>query len=88
MSQIQTAVPADETPAGECEYCGQPFPTGKRLSLHKGVRHPDRLDESERKAFASTFSAEGDSLRRLRLKMLGVLILLYFAFLMVYAVFA
>ncbi len=88
MSQIQTAVPKDETPAGECGYCGQPFPTTERLVLHKGLEHPDQLDKSEREAFTSTFSAEDDSLRQLRLKMLGVLILLYFAFLMVYAVFA
>ena len=88
MSQIRTTIPGSETPAGACEYCGQPFPTSERLVLHKGVEHYQQLDDSEREAFEAAYTSEEDDLRALRLRALGVLVLLYFGFLFLYAIFA
>ncbi|MFB6091511.1 MAG: DNA-binding protein [Haloquadratum sp.] len=85
MTQIQTSVPEGETPAGRCEYCGSPFPTSDRLVLHKGLEHPSRLDETEREAFDRTYAAEKEALHSLRVRAFGILVLLYFGFLLLYA---
>ena len=87
-SQIRKTVPRDETPASECEYCHQPFPTNERLVLHKGVEHHHQLDESEREAFEAALRAEEEDLRSLRLKALTILVCLYFGFVLMYAIFA
>lgn len=88
MSNIRTTIPESEAPAGACEYCGHPFPTSERLVLHKGLEHPQQLDDSEREAFQTTFSDEEDNLRAFRLRALAVLVLLYFGFIILYAIFA
>lgn len=88
MSQIQTSIPEDETPAGTCEHCGHPFPTTERLVLHKGVEHRRRLDGAEKERFKSAFLGEKDALRSLRLRALAILVVLYFGLLNLYAIFA
>ena len=88
MSHIRTTIPGGETPAGACEYCGQPFPTSERLVLHKGLEHHQQLDDSEQEAFVSEFTDEEDDLRALRLRALAVLVLVYFGFLFIYAIIA
>ena len=86
MSHQGTTVPRSGSPAGRCEYCEHPFPTTDRLVLHKGVEHPQQLDDDEEDAFLSARADEEDELRILRLKALGALVLLYFGFLMLYAI--
>jgi len=88
MSDIRTAVPEHETPAGKCKYCGQPFPTTERLVLHKGVEHPQNLDTSEEEAFRRAYADEDDALGTLRLKALATLVPLYFGFILLYAIYA
>jgi hypothetical protein len=88
MSYEGTAVPRRDSPAGECDYCGHPFPTTDRLVLHKGLEHPQQLDDDEEDAFLSARADEEDELRTLRLKALGALVLLYFGLLFMYAIFA
>jgi hypothetical protein len=88
MSYKGTAVPRRDSPAGTCEYCGHPFPTTDRLVLHKGLEHPQELDAGEEDAFLSARADEDDELRTLRLKALGALVLLYFGFVMLYAIVA
>jgi hypothetical protein len=88
MSYEGTPVPRRDSPAGECDYCGHPFPTTDRLVLHKGLEHPQELDADEEDAFLSARADEEDELRTLRLKALGALVLLYFGFLMLYAIVA
>ncbi|WP_394351399.1 DNA-binding protein [Halobaculum saliterrae] len=88
MSYEETTIPQSDSPAGRCEYCGHPFPTTGRLVLHKGLEHPQQLDDDEEEAFRSARADEEDELRTLRLKALGALVLLYFGFLMLYAIFA
>ena len=50
MSYEGTTVPRRDSPAGECDYCGHPFPTTDRLVLHKGLEHPQELDADEEDA--------------------------------------
>ena len=88
MALLRTSVPTGETPAGACEYCGQPFPTDERLTLHKGLEHYQRLDDAERESFESAFADEKDDLHSLRLRALAMLVGLYFGFLLLYAFFA
>lgn len=88
MAYEGTTVPQGESPAGRCEYCGHPFPTTDRLVLHKGVEHPRELDDDEEEAFRVARSDEADELRMLQLKALLALVLLYFGFLILYALVA
>jgi len=86
MSETWCEIPPDESPAGTCEYCGQPYPTQNRLILHKGVEHLQQLDADEQDAFTATYSDEEAELRTFRLKALGVLVLRYFGFLITYVI--
>jgi hypothetical protein len=72
--------------AAVCEYCDARFADEELLALHRGHDHPDTLSEAEREAFEAAYEAEQADIRRFRLKALGALVLLYFGFLMVYAV--
>ncbi|WP_433624667.1 DUF7410 domain-containing protein [Halomicrococcus sp. NG-SE-24] len=82
---LETRVPADESPV-ECAYCGRPFPREEHLVLHRGLDHPDALDESEVEAFREAYDAENEELRLFRLKAVALLVLLYFGFLFTYSV--
>jgi hypothetical protein len=75
-------------PTHVCDYCDQPFPEAEYLTLHRGLTHYERLDEEEREAFTEAYEREGADIRRFRLIALGVLVLLYFGFLFLYAGFA
>ncbi|MFB6120667.1 MAG: C2H2-type zinc finger protein [Halobacteriaceae archaeon] len=71
--------------APTCDRCGEPFPDEHLLALHRGHAHED-LTPTERSAFEDAREAETGSLRLFRLQALGALVLLYFGFLMAYAV--
>ncbi len=88
MSYEGTTIPRGDSAAGRCEYCNHPFPTTDRLVLHKGLEHPQQLNDDEVEAFRSARSDEEDELRRVRLKALVALVILYFSFLMLYAIVA
>jgi hypothetical protein len=68
-----------------CDRCGQPFTSEMLLALHRGQIHADDLTAAEREAFETAYDDEQEQIRRFRLKALGSLILIYFGFLMVYA---
>ena len=74
------------TDARECEYCGAVFADDELLALHRGHDHADRLTDDQQAAFEDAYEEEQGEIRRFRLKALGALVLLYFGFLMVYAV--
>ncbi|WP_123533249.1 C2H2-type zinc finger protein [Halosimplex salinum] len=78
-------VPPDRT-AVECRHCGRPFDSEFLLALHRGRSHPDAVDDDERQAYEEAYDAETSRLGRFRLKAVALLVLLYFGFLMVYAV--
>lgn len=84
VSTEWTDAPAD---APRCSYCGTPFPAERLRDLHRGIEHYDRLDDAEREAYEDAYLAEGEDLRSFRLRALGALVVLYFGFLMSYAVF-
>ena len=81
----ETRVPPKESPA-ECPHCGRPLESSELLVLHEGLDHWDLLGEDEREAFFDAYENENATLRTFRLKMLGLLVLLYFGFLFVYSV--
>ncbi|WP_276300777.1 C2H2-type zinc finger protein [Halorussus lipolyticus] len=80
-----TDVPSGESPA-ECPYCGRPLESEKLLVLHEGIDHWERLDDARREEFRATYTDESDDLRTFRLKLLGLLVVVYFAFLFAYSV--
>lgn len=88
MSKTMPQRRQGDASAGVCEYCEQPFTTTDRLVLHKGLRHFQSLTEAEQEAFMAARADEEDDLRTLRLKALGMLIIVYFGFLFLYAIFA
>jgi hypothetical protein len=81
--------PADDpADAPRCPYCGDPFPTERLRDLHRGLNHYEDLDDSERDAYAAAYRSESEDLQSFRLRALAALVLLYFGFLMTYAVVA
>jgi len=80
----ETSVPPEESPA-ECPYCGRPLESERLLVLHEGLDHWERLDDDRREAFQEAYVGEGDDLRTFRLKMLALLVVVYFGFLFVYS---
>jgi len=77
-------VPADAT-AYPCAYCGRPFARESWLALHRGLAHPNELDDAEIEAFRAAHDDEEESLSTFRLQALGALVLIYFGLLMIYA---
>jgi len=77
-------VPADTT-AFTCAYCGRPFARESWLALHRGLAHPNELDDAEVEAFRTAHDEEEESLATFRLQALGALVLIYFGLLMIYA---
>ena len=83
----ETVVPAGATPL-VCPHCGLELPDEKQYQLHLGLEHYERLDEGDREAFRERYRAEERELNRFRIVALGGLVVLYFGFLVVYALFA
>jgi hypothetical protein len=77
---------ADGEPPVRCGYCGRRFAREEWRALHRGLDHEDRLTEPERAAFREAYESEREDLRLFRLQALLGLVLLYFGFLIVYAV--
>jgi hypothetical protein len=69
-----------------CGYCGERFPSERLRDLHRGLEHYADLDDAERAAYESAYESETEALQSFRLRALAVLVLLYFGFLMTYAV--
>ena len=68
-----------------CDRCGHPFATETLLALHRGQAHTDDLSDEEIAAFEAAYEDEQADIRLFRLKAIGLLILVYFGFLIVYA---
>lgn len=83
---------ASEATAGTdefaCRTCGRTFPTDRLRVLHRGVRHPDDLTAAERESYREAYLAEEEEIRSFRIRALGMLVVLYFGFLIVYALIA
>jgi hypothetical protein len=74
-----------EAPA-VCAFCGRPFAREEYRALHYGVDHGDALDDERRAAYEAALDDEEDELRKFRLKAALALVLVYFGFLMLWAV--
>lgn len=80
--------PPDERDGAPCPHCERTLVDQRTLDLHRGFDHPEALTDAEREAFERAYEAESEELRRFQLLSLGLLVLLYFGFLFLYAVFA
>lgn len=74
-----------ESARRSCPSCGRRFATARLATLHRGEAHPARLDDDEWAEVAAAREAEATELRRLRLKMGLWLVVLYFGFVVLYA---
>lgn len=81
---VETDVPPG-APVHACERCGRPFAREERLVLHRGLAHYGDLTDAERDAFAAAYDDERADIHRFRIVALGGLVLLYFGFLLAYA---
>ncbi|QCC46980.1 DNA-binding protein [Halobellus limi] len=79
---------AADAPEHVCEDCGRRFYTADLLVLHRGVTHPEALDDAERDAYREAYAAEERAIRSFRIRALGILVALYFGFLFLYVVYA
>ncbi|KAB7514931.1 C2H2-type zinc finger protein [Halosegnis rubeus] len=70
----------------DCPYCDRTFVQESYRDLHLGHRHEGRLTTRERAAFERAYEREEDDLTLFRYKALGLLVLVYFGFLLAYAV--
>lgn len=75
----------ESTEPFDCPYCEGRFARERYRNLHLGQTHPDRLDADQREAYATAREEEVADLRLFRLKVLALLVLVYFGFLIVYA---
>ena len=84
--------PETEIPNGDdptvCPYCSFPLPDDEQLVLHVGLRHYGECTEEEKEAFRNGYVEEEKALNRFRIIALGGLVLLYFGFLIIYALLA
>ena len=71
-----------------CRVCHQSFPQQHLLILHRGVRHWSDLTEEERSQYRREYEHEEQQIRSFRIRALGVLVVLYFGFLFLYAIYA
>jgi hypothetical protein len=82
----EVSVPSGSETYG-CPHCGRVFPRARQRDLHRGQDHPAALDDDEVDTYREAAQSEWDSLRRYRYVALGALVLLYFGFLIAFAVF-
>ncbi|QDX39657.1 C2H2-type zinc finger protein [Salarchaeum sp. JOR-1] len=83
----ETHVP-ENADAATCPHCDAAFPTEKIRNLHVGRSHADAMSAAERDAYEDAYRADADDLRLFQYKALGALVLVYFFFLITYAVVA
>ncbi len=76
----------DADAAHRCGRCGRPFARAEWLDLHRGLAHAADLTDEEVAAFRTAHAAENDEIRLFRLKALGLLVVVYFTLLLIYAV--
>ncbi|WP_255150329.1 DUF7410 domain-containing protein [Halorarius halobius] len=68
-----------------CPYCDRAFARESYRDLHLGVDHADRLTDAERERYETAHEQEEQELRLYRYKALGLLVLVYFGFIILYA---
>ena len=79
----ETDINADADP--RCPHCGRPFARVEYRDLHLGPDHADELTDDQRAAYEAAHETEEEALRLFRYKAIGLLVLVYFGFLILYA---
>lgn len=77
-------VPPD-APAHECPYCEVVLPEQELLELHVGVEHEDDATDAELEAFEDTFERESNQVFIYHLKVIVLVVAIYFIFLFTYS---
>lgn len=77
-------VPPD-APAHDCPYCEAVIPTDELLTLHVGIEHEDRATEAELEAYEDTFERESNQVFIYHLKVIVMVVAIYFVFLFTYS---
>lgn len=73
------------TTALRCPYCERTFVRGEYRDLHLGIEHATKLTDDQQSAYESALEDEEEALRLFRYKAIGLLVLVYFGFLILYA---
>jgi hypothetical protein len=68
-----------------CPYCDRRFARDDYRDLHLGVDHAGELTAEERERYEAALAEEEQQLRLFRYKALGLLVLVYFGFLILFA---
>lgn len=77
-------VPAD-APTHGCPYCEAVLTTDELLDLHIGVEHEDEASEAELEAYEDTFERESNQVFIYHLKVISLVVAIYFVFLFTYS---
>jgi|GEM_PF-1085406 len=85
ITAAELSVPVD-APQYECRHCDRVFARERHRDLHRGQAHPNRVGETAAAAYRSAAESEWESLVRYRYVALGTLVVLYFGFLVAFAV--
>lgn len=75
----------DQSDRHDCPYCSQVFARADYRDLHLGVGHEERLTAEQRDAYETALTEEERELRLFRYKALGLLVVVYFSFIILYA---
>lgn len=84
ISNREYDVPAD-APTHDCPYCEAVLPTDELLDLHIGVEHEDEASEAELEAYEDTFERESNQVFIYHLKVISLVVAIYFVFLFTYS---
>jgi len=77
-------VPAGETPAAECQYCGRPFESKRARDLHVGRVHAEEATETELTAHEEADETERDELFFYHIRVVVALGVIYSVLVIVY----
>jgi len=69
-----TTVPPGDDPH-TCPYCGRPFPSDRRRTLHLGAVHGPALTDEEAASVAAVRDSEADDLFVFHLKVVAAIVL-------------
>ncbi|MFD1512156.1 DUF7410 domain-containing protein [Halomarina rubra] len=85
--EVETrAAPETTDDVFACRFCGRPFARAEYRALHYGLDHEASLDDDQRAAYDAALDEEEAELRKFRLKAALALVLVYFGFLLLWAV--
>jgi len=76
---VPTSIGETDVEPVHCPYCDRPFPRAHLRDLHVGDHHGDSMTEAEAEQYEAAVDRESDELFVLHLKVIGGLVLAFFA---------